>query len=396
MGIKKDFSVPEANQLFFPFDGRPCPSCKGSLRYNYKSSGRKFFRLDGPYYVDSQIVYCSNGRCPLRFKPQHPPEELALAPPLKGYGFDVLAAAGQLRYGEGLTRLQIQARLLEEHPALKISERQVQNLYELYGALTSGGTLTDQSVIRRIRANGALVLSFDGAKPLRDHESVWFVRDDLSGQTLVAQVMRSANKAAVGRMLASVKEFAARIKVPVVGIISDAEGVNRSAVREIFPGVPHQYCQLHYVSNLAKPVAKEDQKLRADMRESMGDLTEIQKDFSEQSTAGGQLTSTQAEVLHDVCESIRSVLSAPGKLPFRPPGIRLFASLKELQQLVRAMRREKGGPICGLLMNFSVTSTDSSSESGRSAHSTKTSGRSARSSSGTRVHHRASARSCVG
>ena len=86
-------------------------ACGEPQRYDYKSSGRYFYVLAGLRYVDGQIVYCHNGRCPLRYKPMHPPKELTLAPPSKGHGFDVIACVGRLRYGERLTRPEIKTRL---------------------------------------------------------------------------------------------------------------------------------------------------------------------------------------------------------------------------------------------------------------------------------------------
>src|SRR6267143_427799 len=93
----------KVTHLFFAQEERICPGCGEPQRYDYKSSGRYFYLLSGLKYLDGQIVYCHNGRCPLRYKPMHPLEELAYAPPKKGHGFDVIARIGQLRYGDELT-----------------------------------------------------------------------------------------------------------------------------------------------------------------------------------------------------------------------------------------------------------------------------------------------------
>ena len=160
---------------------------------------RHIHRLDALLYVDAQIAYCFNGRCALRFKPLHPPEELALAPQRKGYGFDVIAHIGQVRFREKWTRSQIKEHLGEEFPQLVISPREIENLFKLYGELVSGATLEDPELIKVIKRNGAMVLGFDGAKPLKDHESVWFVRDLVSGVTLAARAMRSCTDKGTGQ-----------------------------------------------------------------------------------------------------------------------------------------------------------------------------------------------------
>ena len=121
--------------LFFPAKSRTCPACGHEQRYAYKSCGRHFFQLDGVYYVDGQIVRCLNGRCPLVYKVMHPPEEDALVGRKKGFGFDVIARIGHLRFNDVLTRLEIKERLGAEHPSLVISERQVEVLFNLYAKL---------------------------------------------------------------------------------------------------------------------------------------------------------------------------------------------------------------------------------------------------------------------
>ena len=190
----------KATHIFFPQKDRVCPGCGEPQRYDYKSSGRYFYLLSGLNFLEGQIVCCHNGHCALRYKPMHPAEELAYAPTKKGHGFDVIARVGQHRYGDKLTRLEILARLEKEYPDLVISERQVENLYKLYGKLVSGSTLMDREVIAAMKGNKVIVLSLDGAKPIRNNDSVWFVRDVVSGITLAAQAMTSCTAEALVKL----------------------------------------------------------------------------------------------------------------------------------------------------------------------------------------------------
>lgn len=370
----------KVTRLFFPYRDRTCPSCGDPQRYDYKSSGRHFYRLDGLFYVDGQIVYCHNGACPLRYKPMHPPEELALAPPGRGYGFDVLALTGQHRFGERLTRLEILNRLAADHPKVVISERQVQNLYDLYGALVSGATLEDPAIIEEIKKNRGMVLCFDGAKPMRDHDSVWFVQDVVSGITLAAQAMTSCTTEALVELLMPIKDFAKRHRVPVIGIVSDAEHVNKAAARRAFPRVRQQFCQLHFITNLAEPLLQEDRKLLVEARKSAREVGKIEKAIkAEVATAKGP-TRSQADLLLELCGAIRSVLRHNGKPPFEPPGLLLVERLTGLRRLVQKMRREKGGPIFGRWPSFWPSTMISAPPNGGSGTSMRISGRSSASS----------------
>lgn len=373
MPPKPDGSV--ATRHFFPFDDRTCLGCGQPQRYKYKSSGRYFYQLGGLQYVDAQIVYCCNGRCPLRFMPMHPPRELAMAAPKKKYGFDVIACIGHMRYRDTLTRLEILTRLGKEVPQLVISEREVEVLYKLYGALVAGTTLKDPAVIKVIKKNKAIVLSLDGAKPIKDHESVWFVRDLVSGVTLAAIAMRSCTKKALVRLLRPIKEFARSIGVPVVGVVSDAESKVRSAVKDVFPRVRHQLCQFHYVGNLAEPLVKKDHKLHKAIKESMPELGDIERKIQQEvATKGSSLSKPHASVLGDLCEIIRTLLRRPGKPPFDPPGLKLFQELQELRQVAQEMKRaKKGGPIYRRSSIFSRSLTSSETTRKGFVTSTRTS-----------------------
>ena len=365
----------KVTSLFLPAKNRTCPACGQPQRYAYKSCGRHFFQLDGAYYLDGQIVHCLNLRCPLRFKAMHPPEEDALVPRKKGFGFDVIARIGELRFNEVLTRAEIKERLSAEHPLLVISERHIEALFKLYAKLVSGSVLKDPAVIKAFRANKAIVLSIDGSKPIKDHDSVWFVRELISGITLAAVALTSCTTPALVKLLTPIKDFARKLGVPVVGVVSDAEPVIRSAVRKVFPRVRHQLCQFHYANNLAKPLVKEDQKLRDEVRSSMRDLSKVERSIAADESNGGALTKSQAEILQEVGEGIRSILRDAGKPPFDPPGLRLVAKLTKLRILVDQMAREKGGPIFDRSSRFSRSRTKSRRTNAGSETSTRTSGK---------------------
>ena len=48
--------------------------------------------------------------------------------------------------------------------------------------------------------------------------------------------------------------------VPIVGVISDGQHSIRDAVAEALPGVPHQFCQFHYLREAARPLYEADRR----------------------------------------------------------------------------------------------------------------------------------------
>jgi hypothetical protein len=273
----------------------------------------------------------------------HPPAELLLAPQGERFGSDVIAAIGIHRFKEGLTRAQIVKRLWDEH-RLPISERQVNRYYDLYGQLVAAKNLEDPELLKKVKAAGILVLSLDGAKPITGHDAVWFVRDVISGRMLVSRSMRSTTEDDLVELLQPVKEFAKRNDVIVSGVVSDAEKNIRGAVKRMFPRARHQLCQIHYVNNLAEPLASKDSELRQELRAPFRDLRQLERDISRANRVAGTISASEASVLDDLCLALQSILKDNGHPPFEPPGLKLYDALVELREAVAQMGREKGGP----------------------------------------------------
>lgn len=333
---------PEVKPVFLEGRGRKCVACGTARRYDYKSSGRGVRRLDEALWIEAQIHYCPNGRCPLRRKGTHPPEEWALAPAYERFGSDVIALCGALHFGEKLGRDAIAAKLQREHQ-VQIAPRTVNRLFDMYGALVSGAQLKDPVLIRQLERQRVLVLSLDGAEPIKGRDPVWFVRETTSGWVLAAKTMVSATTADLVELLKPVKRFAEEHHLAIVGVVSDAEDNIRAAVRTLFPGVPHQLCQIHYVKNVAKPLKRADTELRKEVKKEVRGVRPIERAIRASAAEGG-LAPSDAETLLDVCEAIRSILKDGGHPPFDPPGLKLVEKLTELEQALKEMAREKGGP----------------------------------------------------
>jgi hypothetical protein len=314
-------------------------------------------------------------------KDVRPPQELAFAPPFKGFGCDVIAKIGQLRFGkQQMTRAQIKTFLKSTHN-LDISEREVNTLYEFYGALVTCKNLEDPELIAQLVKNRGVVISLDGGDPTLGQESVWFVRDVISGRTLVAEALRSHAEEDLVKLLKPVKEFCKRNRIPVLGAVSDAEPAVRNTIKTLFPRARHQLCQLHFVKNIAKPLKDEDAHMRVGLRKPFQELKKMEKAIGKAMAPGGSLSQEEGEAALDIYLLVRSILRDDAEPPFKPPGLRLYERLTRLRVEVGRLAREKGGPIIGRWRSSSRSSTSSATRRSGYGPSTRTSGSSARSCS---------------
>lgn len=282
-----------------------------------------------------------NWECALFKELLHPPQELVLAPPGVRVGNDVWAEIGRLHFQKKMTFSMIRRQLQEEY-GFVISEREIEDLAALFGALMSGAHLKDPELIRELKESGRMVLSIDAAKPLKDDDAVWFLRDVLTGNTLAAGTLRSSTAGDLRAFLRPVKKFAERHGIAIVGAISDAEKNIRRAIAKELPGVPHQLCQLHFVKNIAKPLQAKDSALRKKLKNSVRGLRQLEREVAAEVQAGN-LSKQQGEILEKISATIQSVLRDSGKPPFRPAGLKLYARLEELRQALRQMKTNVGG-----------------------------------------------------
>jgi hypothetical protein len=126
---------------------------------------------------------------------------------------------------------------------LTISRREVLYLFEAYCTLIRAAheIATDTAWHDQVRASGGLILSIDGIQPDKGNETVYLVRDVLSGRVLAAENVRSSDTATIRRLLQPIRD----LNLPVIGAISDAQESLLQAIAALWPTIPHQVCQFH-------------------------------------------------------------------------------------------------------------------------------------------------------
>ncbi|AXI39419.1 hypothetical protein CX649_07065 [Bacillaceae bacterium ZC4] len=108
------------------------------------------------------------------------------------YGMDVIAYIGHLRFKEHKARTEMASILKEKK--VKISDRQVQKLYERYALLLRANvkeTVKDD-LQKVVNEHGGIILFIDGVQPEKGNETLYVIREVLSGTILAAHNLKSS------------------------------------------------------------------------------------------------------------------------------------------------------------------------------------------------------------
>jgi hypothetical protein len=321
-----------------------CPHCDEPLVYSHPVWAKPIQFLAGIEHVTSLGFRCRNAAC--RFTRTVYRSAQAEARQVKGagYGLDVVAHIGHLRFGEHRTRAEIWRQVCTDTP-VQLSERHVQNLLEVYLALLRA---SQQDLRLRltpiVAAHGGLILALDGLQPEQGNEQLWVVREVLSGAVLGADNLQQATAPMLERLLHPIQQTG----LPVVGVISDAQESIRIAVASVFPGVPHQLCQYHALREAAEPLWEADRHLLVEAKQELRGLREVEERTRRPDDP--HPTDPASGVVLDTVLALRQVVRERGTLPFDFAGLRAMDALGALgATLDRCLQKRgtRGWPVCG-------------------------------------------------
>ena len=251
----------------------------------------------------------------------------------------------------------------------------------------------------------ALVLTIDGLQPEKGHETFSVVRELTRKRVWCAEPLLSSAEQEVHRVIVLARQWAERLGKPVRAWMSDKQDAFVKAIATEFPGLPHRYCQNHFVRDLAKPVLDMDRQAKVMMRSKVRGWRAIERRVLEErrqamapksppppappksaatpnaaapasatpakaatpepcaSSAGGLVQTDSAleatgvataeepevedeagEVVLGYCAAVRGILNDSQGGPLHPPGVRMSEALQEVRDsLEHNLGAKKGG-----------------------------------------------------
>ena len=304
-----------------------CPQCGGPTWQQY-TNHRTVVTLEGGVRLRLKVRLCQTPTCPGYHKAYRPEAEGRFALPQHEFGLDVIAQIGFWRDQQHRSVPEMHVALQARH--LPISERTVTNLLDRYDELVALSVLDVDRLRRITKAHGRVILALDGLQPDAGQEVLWVLRDCLSGEILLVRALLSASEADLAVLLSEVRDA---LEVPCAAVISDGQPALRKAVARVFPEVPHQLCQFHYLREAAKPLFEADRHAKKELKKRVRGIRPIERAVEDRDDRA-------AEIVRGYAVAVRSALTDDGHPPLDTPGVRLQERLtKIVESLARVEQK---------------------------------------------------------
>ena len=225
-----------------------------------------------------------------------------------------------------------------------------------------------ESLRRHSESVDTIILTIDGLQPEKGHETLSVVRELTQKRVWFAEPLLSATDAEVQRLITQAKQWAAFLGKTVVLWVSDKQDAFVKGIAAEFPGVPHRYCENHFLRDAAKPVLEADSHAKVQMRKKVRGLRKIEQavlTHARQQGAPNPATAeptatltvstasaapqapaedTASSVVLAYCTAVRGILNADQGGPLEPPGLRMADALQQVRDSVqRNVAAKKGG-----------------------------------------------------
>jgi hypothetical protein len=225
---------------------------------------------------------------------------------------------------------------------VRIARREILYLFEAYCTLlrASSEAKDDVEWLAQVKKNGGIIVSLDGIQPEKGNETVYLVRDALTGRVLAAENVTSSETAVMKALLAPV----VTLQVKVLGTITDAQESELKAVEELWPEVPHQVCQFHALRDASESAFEADRKVKTAMRKQLQPkVRAVRKQLKKQIPTSSPKEAEQLAVLDGYASGIVTALNTDGLQPFTYATVEAAQALDDVEASLKQLG--KRGPL---------------------------------------------------
>ena len=301
-------------------NGLTCPLCSSSLKHEFNNGGRKIVTLKGILWVVTNYYSCTNSKCKMH---EAFPAAYNSALLRKRFSLEVWAKVIQHHFKYHLNYSTI-AGLMWDDWEVSISRSTVASICQFFEM--AGKQYTDEKVLHEIKSNGRIVLSLDGAQPVKKEPSLWVFSDRLTGNVLLAKNLDTASANVLKKLF---EEIESLYGVPIVAVISDKQKSIVNATKQFNPDISHAYCQYHFLKHVVEPLAAKDSFLKKTLRKTIAKLSIVQNRTQAD-------TNPLYKLFEPISEELRCATATRGDRFNIFPGLEAYKNLEHvLTQLER-------------------------------------------------------------
>lgn len=324
------FTAPEAR----------CPVC-GQDTVISQWRGRQVERLTGHHVLAMRDRRCPLRTCQGRATIFRPVEEHRFALKKDVFGLDVLFEIAELRLRDDLSFEEITRRLNARGVPIKF--RTTCECFKRFVALTSCCAGESEEVLEKLRAQGGMVVMIDGVQFDDRSPVLYLVVDTISRTPLFAE--RHAVRSAEG-----LKPLLERLKamgVPIKAFVTDMEKGLVPAIRGVFPDVPHQFCQLHFLKRCAAGLDKPLAGLGAEVDRAAERVRRLRRDLAKAPAPASPEEVFDRELAEDLLRCAHAASKRAGRAPSKPTALVRHDELAAVAQAVDEVTALRGGALVG-------------------------------------------------
>ncbi len=300
-------------------EGFTCPLCSSRLQHEFNNGGRKVETLKGSLWVITNYYSCTNRDCEMH---EAFPAVCPSVIQRKRFALDVWAKVIQHHFKHHLNYSLI-VELMWDDWTVSISRGTVKHICEYFEM--AGKQYMDEKVLNEVKSNGRIVLSLDGAQPVKNEPSLWVFSDRLTGHVLLA---RNLDSAPAFRLVDNFKEIETLFSVPIVAVISDKQRNIVNAVKTFKPEIPHVYCQYHFLNHVIEPIASKDSHLKTTLKKAV-------RQFSIVINSKLADSNDLYKLFLPVSEELKCAISTRGDRFKTFPGVECHANLKHVLERLK-------------------------------------------------------------
>jgi len=358
-------ALPRTSPTIYTCELSVCPQCHGTLKtLDYWSGLKTVQTMSAVMTIAYRPKACSTPTHAACAQSLPSAEWQQIAPKYSTYGYDVLAQVGWDRQQHHHAFETIYADL-NEH--VQISEAQVRYLYyQKYLPLLACHERLRLDELTRLAQTAGLLLGLDGLMPEGGEPQLWLVRELQTGWTLRCGWLAREDETTFVEFLRPI----AALNLPVKAVLSDKQRGLLPAVATVFPHAHHAFCHLHYLKNVATPIAAADEQmkitLRQQVRAEVGDLLR-QKPVEKTAVLAitglipspvpdpvpavppataphRDVASERETIVQDLLQRVRYLLTLKGRPPFRLAGIEMYTHLHDVVRCLDRLVRHQPEP----------------------------------------------------